>query len=466
MTSLFQRYGLALCVLSGILVLSALYALGLYPRPSLHDVSRLVGASLVTLEGTIQDFPSIRWQQTRFLLEGHAVPQSAFSGRVVVTLKFPATSLRPGDRVRVRGWLSAPRAASATRTFDEQEYWSSQGVFALLRVWDEEGFVFLGRPRWSLSRAAFEFHHAFRRFWEYRLSVDEAALLLGMTIGAREGMSKKLKEECIRAGVYHMVVVSGQNVGVIVMAVAAALMGMRLPRRRLVWVCAGPLVFYALVVGSDPPVTRATIMSIGALLVVALGRDTLYWYSLVWAAALLLLSGPEVLFGASFQLSFIATGAILVALPWSEALLAERGWVLRWFLRAGLFSLAVQLGVGPLLAHYFGKLSLIGFLSNLLIFPLASLILFCGLFLGTLGLLWPVLVPSFLIKGISAVVSLTLWLITTLAESAYAVIPVPRLSWLLAGAYYAVLFGILWVVRKRLNHVPKTNLIENHWTPL
>jgi len=466
MRALFQKYGLAICVAGGMGVLVGLHALGLFPGAGLHDLSRLVGAPVTVLEGTVLDFPSTRWYQTRFILDGHAVPLTGFTGRVVVTLKFPDYSLMPGDRVRVRGWLSAPRSASALRTFDEQEYWSSHGVFALLRVWDRGGFELVHRPRWSLERLAFRFHHAFRQFWEARLPEDAAALLLGITIGAREGMSKQLKDACIRAGVYHMVVVSGQNVGMIILAIAALFTALRVPRRHLLWVCAVPIIFYALAVGSDPPVARATVMAIGGLLVLALGRDTLYWYSLVWAAGFLLLIEPAMLFGASFQLSFMATASILAVLPWSEAFLIEKSFLLRWFLRAGVFSLAVQIGLWPLLAHYFGKLSLIGFLANLVILPLASLILFLGLLLGTLGLIVPEALPFFLIKGIDSILNGTLWLITTLAGFEQAMVPVARPSLGLACAYYIVLFGILWAVRWRAKNAPKTSLIANHWTPV
>src|SRR3982751_1848277 len=130
-----RRYALG-CSFGGyVLFLTALYASGLYPRPGAHNLSRLIGMPVVTLEGDVINFPSIRWNQTRFLFEGKTVPDKAFSGRAVVTLNFTEADLAPGDRVRLRGWLTAPRDPTPKRSFDERSYWASFQTYAMCRVW-------------------------------------------------------------------------------------------------------------------------------------------------------------------------------------------------------------------------------------------------------------------------------------------------------------------------------------------
>src|SRR5256885_13105561 len=135
-----KRYALACCVLvymGGIIVL---HVIGLFPRPGLYDLSRLIGGSQVALEGRALDSPIIRWNQTRFLVQGTASPLGAFHGRVLVTLAFPAEELSPGDVVCLRGWLSAPRPPSRGREFDERGYWASRRVYAMMKVWSPSGF--------------------------------------------------------------------------------------------------------------------------------------------------------------------------------------------------------------------------------------------------------------------------------------------------------------------------------------
>ena len=98
---------------------------------------------------------------------------------------------------------------------------------------------------------AWEFQQRFRKFWEENLPEKEAALLLGVTMGGRGRLSRELKNACIRAGVYHIMVVSGQNVALLISLVIGLLRLFRVPARHALWVCAGPAIFYAVVVGAD-----------------------------------------------------------------------------------------------------------------------------------------------------------------------------------------------------------------------
>src|ERR1039458_9245117 len=106
---LLKRYAFAVCILAYMTGIVILHLLGLFPRAGIYDLSRLVGTSQVTLEGSVMDSPVIRWKQTRFLFEGRGRPLRAFEGRSVVTLAFPDETLAPGDTICVRGWLSSPR---------------------------------------------------------------------------------------------------------------------------------------------------------------------------------------------------------------------------------------------------------------------------------------------------------------------------------------------------------------------
>src|ERR1035438_6832957 len=109
---LLKRYAFAACILAYMAGIVILHLLGLFPRAGIYDLSRLVGTSQVTVEGRVLDSPVIRWNQTRFLFSGKADPMQAFQGKAVVTLNFIDEKLAPGDRIRIRGWLSSPRPAS------------------------------------------------------------------------------------------------------------------------------------------------------------------------------------------------------------------------------------------------------------------------------------------------------------------------------------------------------------------
>ncbi len=438
--------------MAGIIVL---HVLGLFPRPGFYDVSRLVGGSQVALEGRVLDSPVIRWEQTRFLMQATASPLGAFHGRVLVTVAFPEEDLAPGDALCLRGWLSVPRAPSRGREFDERGYWASRRVYAIVKVWSPEGFSIQRKSTaWSLHRAAWTFHQRYRAFWDSALPPAEAALLLGTTMGARGILPPPIKEACIRAGVYHIVVVSGQNMSLIVGLGVSLLLAFQVPRRHALWVCFLPIVFYAAAVGGDPPVVRAAVMALVGLLASALGRDIPRYYPLLLAAGWVLLSEPEALLGASFQLSFGATLSILVLLPFWEA---RKGGGARWrrLIKEGtLLGFAVHLGIWPLLVYYFHRLSFGGFIANWTVFPMSGVLMVLGLSIGTWGVLAPATVPVFLLEVVHIAVGLTLSLIQRMAAWRYVVRPLTPPPWYAIGLYYGFLFGILFIIRRRKIHVP------------
>jgi competence protein ComEC len=448
--SMVSRYAFAACVLAYMAAILALHAAGLFPRPGLYDVSHLIGLPQVTFDGEVVDFPVLRWNQTRFVFDGAACPMNGFHGKCVVTLTFLEPELASGDRIRLRGWLSAPRAASSPQDFDERGYWANRRVFTMLKVWSPESLTVLRRSSpWSLSRQAWKFHGCFRRFWERVLPPDEASLLLGMSIGARGILPRRIKEACIRAGVYHIVVVSGQNMSLIVVLGVSVLLMLQIPRRHALWICAAPILFYCASVGGDPPVTRAAASALFGLAAAALARDPPRFYPLLWAAAWILAWEPEAMLGASFQLSFGAVLSILVIFP---ILAGQRrrngGW--RWWMKeVGLMGIAVHIGIWPLLVFYFHRLSFVGLVANWTIFPLSAVLMIFGLGVGTWGVVAPSTVPSILLRAIAASVKGTLKLIEAMGRSPHAVVTVPPPAGWIYGLYYGILFGILFVFHRR-----------------
>src|SRR5688500_4182056 len=121
MSQSLSRYALVVCLLAYIAGILMLHALGVFPKAGLHDLSRLQGTPVLTIEGEVLDAPVIRWGQTRFLMRCRARPLSGFTGKVMVTLPFRAYALAPGDHVRARGWLSPTPERS-------RGYWASRRV--------------------------------------------------------------------------------------------------------------------------------------------------------------------------------------------------------------------------------------------------------------------------------------------------------------------------------------------------
>jgi competence protein ComEC len=188
-----------------------------------------------------------------------------------------------------------------------------------------------------------------------------AALLAGLLLGERTDLPREIDEAFRRAGVYHVLAVSGFNVAILAAAVFATLSFIGVPRRLTALVAIGVVTLFAFVVGAQPSVVRATIMAVLVLLALLLDREASVLNSLALAAIVVLALRPADLHDPGFQLSFAATAGIVLA-P------APRGWLL-----GGLVvSLAAQLSVLPITLSHFNQVSTVGLLANLAVVPLAA----------------------------------------------------------------------------------------------
>jgi len=411
-----MRYALPIGVFLYIGVLTGLHLAGVFPRAGRQDLFRLAGCPVSVLSGTVQDFPVIRWDQTRFVLEGESQTPEGFHGKTAVTLAFPLEELAPGDRLTLRGYLSEPPVQSSSG-FPARRYWASLGVYSLFKVWHVDA-VLNHQPvsPWSMIHWAWVMRQRFRAFWENALPVNEAALMVGLTIGGKGILSPELKEICIRAGVYHLVVVSGQNLAMLLVSAWWLFQRAGVRRRFLILVTALPLLFYMQVAGSDPPILRAGLMAFYGLTAAAFRRDVPRLWPLIFSAGALLVFQPEALFGASFQLSFAATAGLVLFLPRLAAWWTPRHFLLRWFWLTTAACLVVHLTVGPLLAFYFQRISLAGLLAPFVVFPLAAVAMVMGLAVGLWGSAAPHTVPDWLVAALQQWMAWLLMVIRRLAS--------------------------------------------------
>ncbi len=181
------------------------------------------------------------------------------------------------------------------------------------------------------------------------LPPTSAALLGGLLLGDRTSLPHDLDEAFRRAGVYHVLAVSGFNVALLASAVFALLVLARADRRLAATVAMVAVVAFAIVVGPEPSVLRAALMGVLVLGAILLDRESSVLNSLSLAAIVILALRPGDLRDPGFQLSFAATGGIVVA-P-----------LARGVVRGALgVSAAAQLAVLPITLAHFNQVSTIG----------------------------------------------------------------------------------------------------------
>ena len=208
------------------------------------------------------------------------------------------------------------------------------------------------------------------------------AVLAAMTLGDKSALTKELRETYAVTGASHILALSGLHLGIIYLLLSR----LTLQRRRYwlsqVVVIVSIWAFVFLTGLSTSIIRSATMISIYALFSVA-GRHRSPVNLLCFTAILMLLVSPSALYDIGFQLSFSAVLSILLLMPLFESLLPEGFLVshpwLRYIYNMVGVSLAAQIGVAPLIAYHFGRFSTYFLLTNFIVIPAATIILYGAL---------------------------------------------------------------------------------------
>ncbi|HEX2501583.1 MAG TPA: DNA internalization-related competence protein ComEC/Rec2 [Methylomirabilota bacterium] len=354
---------------AGVVVLCVL---GGWARVALPDPFPAVNGVVpgpVTLVGLVAGAPETEGPRTRvpLLLRGVGLePARPAAGVVPLSLYGPATPLAPGAHVRVTGELRAlePYRNPGIETRGGEP--RTPRYFVTARAAAVERLPPTPVPWWL--RARFRIHAMI----EAHLPAVSGALLEGLLIGERRQLPPTLLADFRRAGVYHVLAISGFNVALVAGSAFLLLRLARVPAPLAAGVALATLIAFAAVVGGQPSVLRATIMGVLFLAAGLLGRESRVWNSLAGALLVLLALDPGSLGEPGLQLSFAATAGLLHLGPWIRARLAP--WCPGPIASALAVSAGAQLGVTPVTLVHFGQLSPLGVIANLVVVPLAGLL--------------------------------------------------------------------------------------------
>ncbi|GAB3472421.1 DNA internalization-related competence protein ComEC/Rec2 [Azotobacter salinestris] len=386
------------------------------------------------LEGQVSGLPERVDGTLRFQLE------DAFSRRAELPRRLrlawhAAPEIRAGERWRLAVTLKRPRGLANPQGFDYEAWLLAQRIGATGTVKAGER---LGAPD-----AADGWRDSLRQRLRQVDALGRAGALAALVVGDASGLSAADWKLLQDTGTVHLMVISGQHVGLLaglVYGLIALLARHGVWPRALPWLpCACGLALasalgYGWLAGFGVPVQRACAMVAVVLLWRLRFRHLGFWLSLLMALDGVLLLEPLASLQPGFWLSFgavailvLAFGGRLGAWPWRQTL-----WRAQWTCALGLLPLLLALGL---------PISLSGPLANLVAVPWVSLAVVPLALLGTLLLPLPAIGEGLLWLA-GALLAALFWLFGTIAGGVPAWLPheVPIWSWLLA------LLGILLIL--------------------
>ncbi|HZK24149.1 MAG TPA: DNA internalization-related competence protein ComEC/Rec2 [Oscillospiraceae bacterium] len=335
-------------------------------------------------QGYIQEVLSCSEEQAQFnfYLEEAVLPeqkQLQVGALIRVSVYRPAASFQPfyGLPLKLRGTIKAASGQRNPGGFDYANFLETENVSGLMSAapWEltvlagEKGnpvLVFFARLR---AKAIILLQHY--------LPEEEAQLAAALILGQKKELSETLLTAYQRLGLAHLLAVSGLHVGFVTafaLFVFTRLFSSRWPLLSSL-LAALFILAYVFLTGGQPPVWRAALTVLITYLARYSGRESEGLQTLSLVALLLLFFRPLWLFSLAFQLSFAATGSILLLAP---RLQGAFRWCPKFMASSLAVSIAALAGVLPLQAAHFGYFSFYTIPLNLLCVPLVGLVVMLG----------------------------------------------------------------------------------------
>ena len=292
-------------------------------------------------------------------------------------------NIKIGDGLRIQSRIKE-NSDWHRGTFDYRRYLEIHGfvgsTFVASWKWRKAVVSLDGLSRLERTKLFFlkQRSRLLQRFAEEEGNSAQYAVLAAMALGDKSALTKELKDVYAVTGASHVLALSGLHLGIIYALLSLLIVGRRwqMVSQLLIVLCIWAFVF---LVGMSTSVVRsATMLTVYALL--SLGhRDKMTVNTLAFTAIVMLIVNPLSLYDVGFQMSFMAVFAILVLMPLFEGVF-PREYLLshqtvRWLWTMVAVSVSAQIGVAPLIAYYFGRFSTYFLLTNFIVIPAATLIL-------------------------------------------------------------------------------------------
>lgn len=325
----------------------------------------------ITLTGKIVNEPVIKNNRQQFILETIKLNDNPIKEKTFVYAPL-LNNLKYGDIIELSGKLQIPPSATFPGNFDYGKYLNRQEIYTLFY---SSEFELLNQNPSLIKNFALKAKNDISTKLTNFLKLPYSSILQAMLLGDKTSLEQETKNIFINTGLIHILVVSGLHIGFCVVIFIFLFKLLNLPVKYVYLLTIPAIFFYTILTGANPPAVRASIMASCILLSLVLNREPLIYNAIALSALIILIFNPQQLFTASFQMSFLATLGIIYLYPKINNIFGKiKNKYLKWFWNIVSVTLSAQIALIPVLIFYFGKLSVISFVANIVIVPVAGFI--------------------------------------------------------------------------------------------
>lgn len=399
----------------------------------------------ITAEGLVYDEPDTRETYVNLKIQIEMVALAG-SNKEIKTKALVRAPLFPkfkyGDKVKIVGQVIKPEKFQSGNgaEFDYPSYLAKDNIYYIVDR-ANVSLVSSGNGSW-LKAGLFELKDKFVETIDRSIPEPESSFLSGLVVGGKQSLGKEWLDRFQKAGVMHVVVLSGYNITIVAESVTKFFSLFLAPYISMAF-GALSIILFAIMTGGSATVVRATIMALIVILSRATGRQYMVSRALIIAGLLMVLQNPAIVaFDPSFQLSFMATIALIYFSPIVGKYFKFIPEKLK-FREIVVSTVSTQIFVLPLLLHMTGQFSIVGLLVNLLVLGFIPMTMLLGFLSGVTGFVSSIVSLPF---TFSAYVLLfyELGVVKFFSSMPFASISLPALSGLTVVVIYIVFAAVLW----------------------
>lgn len=343
----------------------------------------------IDLEGVLYKSPETSVSGTRLYLDTKIIYREGIhepvSGKIIIHSNDRSNLLAYGEKIRLLD-LKIRRIEKFKNpgSFDIKRFYERQGIYARGFVDGEESIISFGLSESysPILNSIDKIRMKFGNFVKDKYQPPLSSILNAITIGQKGAIPKDVRTEFSKAGVAHILAISGLHVGAVAIVFfflikwllkrsEYLLLRFQIPRLAAAMTIL-PIYLYTAVAGFSTSTVRAFIMISLYLISIVLGKEQ-YRINILSAAALIILVWePWSLFELSFQLSFSAVLAILITnkvFPYKFNTIEDK------FYSLIKTTVAASLATFPLVANSFGVLPLVSIPANVMIVPFVEFVI-------------------------------------------------------------------------------------------
>lgn len=349
-----------------------------------HTPQNIPYGKSINFTGVIVEEPDIRENKIQLTLKIEEVEknnqmQNLLGQKILVSVgRYP--EYKYGDKLKIFGPLEKIENFG---DFDYQKYLERYLIYVQIIHPTNVEYI-NGNNASNLKFELLKIKNNFQTAIEKSLPEPLSSLAGGLVVGAKSGFSPALKDEMVKTGTTHIVVISGQNMEIVTKVFVEITKYWPISISFAVGVLG--LMLYTILTGASASVVRAAILASLFIFARVVGRKKNVFNLLIFTGFVMVIINPLILkFDLGFQLSFMAMLGLIFITPVFQAWFGKWPKIIQETLSA---TLGAQLATLPIILFNFGRLSTLAPVINALIVPAVPYVMAAAFLVGLSGMFW------------------------------------------------------------------------------